>query len=130
MVDLSFIYEMHFSANLDLVKTINAFLKTGLFMYAEPKFVPRTQFNPNDPQNGGQYHLTKIDAYNAWDIHKGDSNTVIGITDTVPIWIILISSRTSNTIMRILLMELMMIAMGIQIISMDGISVKMITIHR
>lgn len=82
LVDLSLIYEMHFSANLDIVKTINAYLKTGLFMYAEPKFVPRTQFNPNDPQNGLQYHLTKIDAYNAWDIHKGDSNTVIGITDT------------------------------------------------
>lgn len=80
--DLSLIYEFHYSANVDLVKTINALLTTGLFMYAEPKFIPRTQYNPNDPQNSLQYHLTKIDAYNAWDIHKGDTNTVIGITDT------------------------------------------------
>ncbi|MBL7924429.1 MAG: S8 family peptidase [Bacteroidia bacterium] len=82
LVDLSLIYELHFSANADLVKTINSFLGTGLFMYAEPKFIPRTQYTPNDPQTGLQYFLSKINAYDAWDIHKGDTNTVIGITDT------------------------------------------------
>lgn len=82
LVDLSLIYEMHYTASADLVKTINALLRTGLFLYAEPKFIPTTQYNPNDPQTSLQYFLTKINAYAGWDVHKGDTSTVIGITDT------------------------------------------------
>ena len=82
LVDLSLIYELHYSADMDLVKVIQSFLNTGLLVYAEPKFIPHTQYNPNDPQTGLQYFLTKINAYAAWDIHKGDTSTVIGITDT------------------------------------------------
>lgn len=82
LVDLSLIYELHYSAQADLLKTINSLLATGVFMYAEPKFVPRTQFNPNDPSTVLQGFLNKISAYDAWDISKGDTNVVIGITDT------------------------------------------------
>ncbi len=82
LVDLSLLYELKYAAHIDLVKTINGMLSTGLFMYAEPKYLPRPQYNPNDPQTSLQYFLSKIDAFNAWDIHKGDSNTVVGITDT------------------------------------------------
>lgn len=80
--DLSLIYQLEYSAGLDLVKTINSLLSTGLFLYAEPKFIPRTQYSPNDPGTASQYFLTNINAYAAWDIHKGDTNTVVGITDT------------------------------------------------
>lgn len=82
LVDLSLIYELRYSANAPVEKVINSLLSTGLFMYAEPKFLPTPQYNPNDPGTGLQYHLSKINAYNAWDIHKGDTSTVIGITDT------------------------------------------------
>jgi len=82
LADLSLIYQLEYSADLDLVKTINSILSTGLFLYAEPKFLPGTQYNPNDPSTSLQYFLTNINAYAAWDIHKGDSSTVIGITDT------------------------------------------------
>lgn len=82
LVDLSLIYEMHYTADVSLEKTINGLLATGLFVYAEPKFIPTTQYNPNDPGTSLQYFLTKINAYAAWDIHKGDTATVIGITDT------------------------------------------------
>jgi subtilisin family serine protease len=82
LVDLSLIYEVKYSAQADLIKTINRLLATGIFLYVEPKFVPRTQFNPNDPQTGLQGFLAKINAYDAWDISKGDTNIVIGITDT------------------------------------------------
>ncbi|MFM9056312.1 MAG: S8 family serine peptidase, partial [Bacteroidota bacterium] len=82
LVDLSLIYELKLAADRSLVKSINALLASGVLLYAEPKFIPRTQYNPNDPSTGLQSFLSKISAYDAWDIHKGDTNTVIGITDT------------------------------------------------
>lgn len=82
LVDLSLIYEIRYSGPAPVEKVINSLLATGLFLYAEPKFLPYTQYNPNDPGTGLQYHLSKINAYAGWDVHKGDSSTVIGITDT------------------------------------------------
>lgn len=82
LVDLSLIYELQFTGDVSLEKGINSLLATGLFLYAEPKFIPTTQYTPNDPGTGLQYFLQKINAYAAWDIHKGDTSTVIGITDT------------------------------------------------
>ena len=80
--DLSLIYELHYSANQDLIKTIRSIQQTGIVEFAEPKFIPRTQYTPNDGSLTLQYHLTKINAFGGWDIHKGDTSTVIGITDT------------------------------------------------
>lgn len=80
--DLSLIYELHYSANMEIVKVINSILSTGMMVYAEVKYIPTVEYIPSDPQASSQYHLSKIDAYGAWDIHKGDTNTVIGITDT------------------------------------------------
>ena len=39
---------------------------------------------PNDPLANptNQYHLLNVNCFNAWDINKGDSSIVIGITDT------------------------------------------------
>ena len=53
-------------------------------MYAEPHFVPKINYSPNDPLANptNQYHLLNINAFNAWDVNKGDSSIVIGITDT------------------------------------------------
>jgi hypothetical protein len=55
-----------------------------LFEFAEPHYLPKLSYQPNDPlaTNTGQYHLNKIKAYTAWDISQGDTNIVIGITDT------------------------------------------------
>jgi len=82
LVDLSLIYELHYSANVDIIKLVNSFLNTGMMMYAEVKFLPKTEYVPNDPNTGLQYHLNKISANVAWDISKGDTNVVIGIVDT------------------------------------------------
>jgi len=80
--DLSLIYELHFGGNADLIKSINQLLATGIFEYAEPKFIPKTCFTPNDPSLSNQQFLGKINAYLGWDVSKGDSSVVIGITDT------------------------------------------------
>jgi hypothetical protein len=76
------IYEVRYSSSVNPEKAANAVLRTGLVEYAEPKFLPRLFFNPNDPNTGLQYHLGKIQAYTAWDLEQGDTTVVIGITDT------------------------------------------------
>jgi len=82
LVDLSLIYEVRYSSSVNPEKAANAVLRTGLVEYAEPKFLPKLFFNPNDPNTGLQYHLGKIQAYTAWDLEQGDTTVVIGITDT------------------------------------------------
>ena len=57
-------------------------MKTGLVEYAEPRYIPELLYEPNDPSTGSQYYLGKIQAYDAWDIAQGDTNTVIAIVDT------------------------------------------------
>ncbi|MDF2448960.1 MAG: type sorting protein [Bacteroidota bacterium] len=82
--DLSLIYELNYALNIPIEKVINKLLATKLFVYAEPHYLPKASYVPNDPlaTPGSQYHLQTINAYNAWNINKGDSAIVIGITDT------------------------------------------------
>lgn len=82
--DLSLIYEIKYTKNIPIEEAINAFLKSDLFEYAEPHFLPKPNYTPNDPlaTPSGQYHLQNINAFSAWDVNKGDSSIIIGITDT------------------------------------------------
>jgi serine protease len=82
MADLSLIYELKYNSQQPIEKIINSIIATGTVIYAEPKYIPRLLYTPNDPSTGLQYFLTKIQAYQAWDISTGDTNVVIGITDT------------------------------------------------
>ncbi|HNR20854.1 MAG TPA: S8 family serine peptidase [Bacteroidia bacterium] len=86
LVDLSLIAQLKFSSIPNIEKAINALLATGMFEYAEPKYIHKSFYTPNDPSIGQQYFLTKIQAYNAWDISKGDTNIVIGIVDSGTDW--------------------------------------------
>ena len=82
LADLSLIYRLTY-AGKEKVRDVASFLMgTGLFEYAEPFFLHQVLYNPNDPEIGSQYHLNTIQAYQAWDISKGDTNIVVGITDT------------------------------------------------
>lgn len=82
--DLSLIYELTYTADIDIESAANLFLRTKIFEYVEPHFIPKLTYNPNDPlaTAGSQYHLATINAFGAWDLNKGDSSIVIGITDT------------------------------------------------
>ena len=91
--DLSLIYEIKFSnTTISLEKAINLMLATGLFDYAEPRYIRKTYaIFPNDPNANSsstyQYpYLNRIKAYNAWDTGaggtQGDTNVVIGIVDS------------------------------------------------
>lgn len=79
--NLTLIYETEIGGG-NLERAINTLLATGLLQYAEPHIIPHTQLTPNDPQVGSQYHINRIKAPQGWDISIGDTNTVVGITDT------------------------------------------------
>ena len=82
LADLSCIYKAEFPVSTELLKLIDAFRKLPEIKYAEPHFIPALSYVPNDTRIGEQYSLTKLNAFAAWDLHQGDTNTVIGVTDT------------------------------------------------
>jgi len=82
--DLSLIYELNYTSTLSIEKAISKLLLSNILVYAEPHFIPKVTYSPNDPLANptDQYHLQTINAFNAWNVNKGDSAIVIGITDT------------------------------------------------
>lgn len=82
--DLSLIYEIKYTSHNNIEKVISKLLASGILQYAEPHFIPKLAYNPNDPLANptDQYHLQTIQAFAGWDVDKGDSSIVIGITDT------------------------------------------------
>lgn len=84
LVDVTLIYEFNYTQIFSVEKVVSKLMSTGLFCYVEPHIVPNSLYAPSDPfaNPTDQYHLLTINAFNAWNINKGDSAIVIGITDT------------------------------------------------
>jgi plastocyanin len=82
LADLSLIYELDYSLPIGIEDAVNLLLETGIVEFAEPSYVYKALYDPNDPDTGSQYYLNLIHAREAWDISKGDSTIVIGIIDT------------------------------------------------
>ena len=82
LVDLSLIYEVSYSSGAPIEKAINLLMSSGKLIYAEPSYIYKPCYVPNDTGIVNQYHLTNIHAFQAWDINQGDSTIVIGFTDT------------------------------------------------
>jgi serine protease len=80
--DMSLIYQLEYQAQISLPDAIQRALATGLFEYAEPRYIRETCLTPNDPSIGQQYYLDSVQAYQAWDITRGDTNVVMGIIDS------------------------------------------------
>lgn len=88
-VELRGIYQFQVPATLSLDQARAVLLATGAVEYVEPLYVRRPQYQPTDPRadstltslSASQYYLKQIRAYRAWDVTRGDSSIVIGITD-------------------------------------------------
>ncbi len=83
--DLSLIYSLKYTGDVNIVDAINQLLAVGIMEFAEPHYVYEVHYTPNDPSitNSGQSgFLTRIRAYAAWDTEKGNTNTVIAIVDS------------------------------------------------
>jgi subtilisin family serine protease/PKD repeat protein len=79
--------------SMSVGKAIGILMKEPSIEYAEPNYIVRTCDVPDDPMfdqlwglhNTGQTGGTPdadIDAPEAWDIHKGNGNVVVGVIDT------------------------------------------------
>lgn len=86
--DLEAIYEAYFPKTVDIEYAINHLLASAVLEYAEPRYSYDQLYIPNDVYADTtlpidfMWHLGQIQAYEAWDISKGDSNIVIGISDS------------------------------------------------
>lgn len=82
LADLSRIYECTYTGDLQIEEAINQLMATGLLEYAQPRYINMPMsYMPNDPFNTNQYQLPIMHMPEAWDIEKGDTNVVIGISD-------------------------------------------------
>ncbi|TGE14182.1 S8 family peptidase [Hymenobacter elongatus] len=86
-VDLRLVYQIRLQEDMAVAKACRTLLQTGVLEYAEPLNYRAPLYQPNDPladstNATGQFYLKNIRAYRAWDITKGDTSMVIGITDT------------------------------------------------
>ncbi|MEM9023033.1 MAG: S8 family serine peptidase, partial [Bacteroidota bacterium] len=81
-VDLSLIYEWHFRVPVSMEKVLRQLQALDVLAYAEPKYISRTTFVPNDPRLSEQWHLNVIRAFAGWDISTGSAGVTIAIIDT------------------------------------------------
>ncbi len=77
------IYRLKFSKNTDINKITKELSLLPEIEYAEPLYKIYPLYSVNDYYSQtNQYWISLISADKAWDICKGDTNTVIGISDT------------------------------------------------
>jgi serine protease len=81
-IDISKYYSLAFDTDQSVEEYINKLYATGYFEIVEPEYKYKTDFTPNDPSVTQQYYLNLINAFDAWDITKGDTAMVIAIVDT------------------------------------------------
>jgi len=81
-VDLSLIFELRYIQNLSIDEVIRKIKKLKIAEYVEPYYIPQLTYTPNDTLFSSQYYINLIRANDAWDVTKGDTDIVVGITDT------------------------------------------------
>ncbi len=81
LADLSLIYQLKTNNNIDMRRIEERLFKSGIIEWAQPRYINKPMFTPNDPQISQQYHHALIKTFEAWDIEQGDTNVFIGITD-------------------------------------------------
>jgi len=82
--DLDRFVTIKYNGNIDPTDLSKEILSVNghLLEWAEPEFVYDVLFVPNDPIISQQYHIGRINCYQAWDITQGDTNVIIGIVDS------------------------------------------------
>jgi subtilisin family serine protease len=85
-IDLSSIYEIRFAQSIDVKKILSLLRRQADIVYAEPVYLRRLYYDPNDPSRGNQSYLNTIKAREAWDVTRGDTSVVIAIVDTGVDW--------------------------------------------
>jgi serine protease len=86
--DLTRIYEASYTSNVPVKEVMALLKKSGLMEYVQPKIIvqkfsedEKINFVPNDPDLASQWHITKINAPQAWDVSTGSPSVIVGIPD-------------------------------------------------
>jgi len=80
--DITTIYTVSLSDSMFLHELVQELSSVPEIEYAQLHYLPELLYQPDDPLISSQWHLNNINAYDAWDICQGNSNIIIGITDT------------------------------------------------
>lgn len=81
-IDLTRTYRIELEEGSDVLQTIKKLDATETFEWVEATTYSQSFYTPNDPQIGTLDHLLHANLYAAWDTTQGDTNVVMGITDT------------------------------------------------
>lgn len=82
VIDLSLFYNLELPSDPKLDKRLDLLEELDEVQYAERKPIAEVCFTPNDPELGLLWGLNKIQAFDAWNIQKGDTSVVVGVNDT------------------------------------------------
>ncbi|MEX1187626.1 MAG: hypothetical protein WED33_00100, partial [Bacteroidia bacterium] len=82
LADISKLYTIKLPESANLQSFLSELIKLDIIEIAELHFLPNLLYVPSDDSVDVQYALNRIQAFAGWDLHQGDTNTVIGITDT------------------------------------------------
>ena len=81
-VDVSLIYKLELADGESIERAITDLYKSGLVVYAEPNYISQVLYTPNDDNIAGQLQLINSSVFEGWDINKGSTDIIIGISDT------------------------------------------------
>jgi thermitase len=69
-------------SSMSVQAAVNHFSRQPGVEFAEPNYIARTTFVPNDPRFRDMYGMGRIQMSQAWDIERGNANIIIAILDT------------------------------------------------
>jgi serine protease len=87
--DLSLIYQIEYTKDIPPQTAAELLMAKGCFQYAEPVFIQQLMAVPTDAYYAQSSYLNAMNAANAWDIQKGETDTtgiMIAVVDTGVRW--------------------------------------------
>ncbi len=81
-IDLTRTYRLELNEGAHLEATMDKLNRSNVYEWVEATTYAQSFYIPNDPQVGTLDHLDHANIYAAWDSTQGDTNVVMGITDT------------------------------------------------
>ncbi len=81
MADLSLVYNITWSGDLDIRKFVTELNAIDAVEYAQPRMIVQPMWTPNDTSFGLQWYLPLIGADLAWNLDTGNYNTIIAVVD-------------------------------------------------
>lgn len=75
------LYRVQLPAGMDVEYAARQLSSLPQVVFAEPNYLYRLSFNPNDPAFRVQWNFRMVDAPTAWDIQRGSSSVTVAVLD-------------------------------------------------